>query len=366
MAGRAYIPVIIGTLVSNLKDQRPFVSVKTADQESANTVFEKGQQKFKIQDYHLADSLFRIAKDLDALRFRAPQKMNPIIKELAAKYNCGIVNIDSAFNAYSPERIVGNNLLVDHLHPTLEGYFLIGRLYFEGMKKLNFLPLAPYKNISDFVQDSMVTANFSFSRLDSVIASLSLIGLLNDWPFVDNPNFSFLNELDLRNKIDSIAYNIALKNQNWERGHRQAAEWYLVNGKYSNFAHEMMVLTSQYRFKLSYYDFASAELINAKEYGLAYPFLLNRYKESPDAFTSKWLGNICLNRGKVDIAIKYLTQSIKQDDSDAQVLYNLTGAYIKKENYKSALESIEICIKINPEFPNAKSLKIQLTEILRQ
>jgi tetratricopeptide (TPR) repeat protein len=366
MAGEDDIPVIIGTLVSNLKDQKPFVSVKTSHQESANTIFEKGQEKFKQQDYHSADSLFRIAKDLDALRFRAPEKINSIIKELASKYKCGIVNLDSTFNAESPDGIVGNNLLVDHLHPTLSGYFLMGKTYFDMMNKLNYLPPSTSQIIFAAEQDSIVVSNFAFSTLDSVIANIRLVGLLNDWPFVDDPDFSFLQDFALKNRIDSIAYGIAVGNKNWEIGHREAAQWYLTKQDYLNFAKEMKVLTSQYPFKLSFYDQASVELLNVKEYDLAYPFLLNRHKDSPDAFTAKWLGNICLNRGKIDKAINYLKQSITQDDSDAQVYYNLTGAYIKIDEYKRALESIELCIKINPEFPNAKSLQIQLTEIIGQ
>lgn len=366
LADDADIPIIIGTLVSNLKDQKPFISVNSTKQESANTLFEKGQQKFKLNEYHSADSLFRIAKDLDALRFRAPEKMNSIIKELAAKYNCGLVKIDSVFNASSPGGIVGNNLLVDHLHPTLEGYHLIGRLYFNVMKRLNYLPQLPTVNVSDSEQDSIVISNFAFSKLDSIVADIRLLGLLNDWPFVDNPDFSFLNDLALKTRIDSIAYGIAVKNKNWEVGHREAAQWYLTKKDYLNFAKEMKVLTSQYPFKLSFYDQASKELLNVKKYDLAFPFLLKRYKEKTDAFTTKWIGNIWLNRGKVDTAIEYLKQSIAQDDSDAQVFYNLTGAYIKKENYKSALECLDKCIKINPEFPNAISLKLKLTKILEQ
>jgi Tfp pilus assembly protein PilF len=41
----------------------------------------------------------------------------------------------------------------------------------------------------------------------------------------------------------------------------------------------------------------------------------------------------------------------------------LTGAYIQKEDYKNALESIKKCLSIKPDFPNAQSLKAQLTEI---
>jgi len=360
------IPVIIGTLISNLKDQHPFESVKTSEQELAETIFTRAQQKFNQQDYHSADSLFRIAKDLDALRFRAPEKMNSIIKELAQKFKCDIVNLDSVFSAESTDGIVGNNLLIDHLHPKLSGYFLMGKIYFEEMKILGYLPKQNPEKFLDTEVDSLVISNFPYSRLDSVVSDIRLLGLLNDWPFVKNPDFSWLNDLDLKDMVDSLAYSIAVENKNWEIGHRQAAEWYLAKSNYSRFADEMKVLTSQYPFKLSYYDYASAELINAKEYDLAYQFLYKRYKESPDAFSSKWLGNINLNRKEVDHAIKYLAQSIKLDNTDAQTFFNLSGAYIQKEEIKVALEFLEKCIEINPEFPNAKSLKVQLTEILKQ
>ncbi len=366
MAKESNIPVIIGTLVSNLKDQPPFVSEKYSDQESADSIYYRGQYQLNQKNFTLADSLLRVAKDLDALRFRAPEKINSIIKDFALKYKCAVVNLDSAFNKISPVGIVGNNLLVDHLHPTLSGYLLMGRIYFEEMKGLGYLPKARPEKFQDAKLDSLVISNFAFSRLDSVVSEIRLTGLLNDWPFVDNPNFSFLNNLDLKDGIDSLAYKIAIENLNWEIGHKQAAEWYLAKEDYLTFAKEMNVLTSQYPFKLSFYDQASVELLNVKEYDLAYPFLLNRYKESPDAFTSKWLGNIYLYRGKVDEAIKYFKQSIIIDSSDAQVFYNLAGAYIQKEEFNAALEYLEKCIKINPEFPKAKNLKIQLIEILRQ
>ncbi len=366
MAKESNIPVIIGTLVSNLKDQPPFVSEKNSNQESADSIYYRGQYQLNQKNFKLADSLLRVAKDLDALRFRAPEKVNSIIKDFALKYKCAVVNLDSAFNKISPVGIVGNNLLVDHLHPTLSGYLLMGRIYFEEMKGLGYLPKARPEKFQDAKLDSLVISNFAFSRLDSVVSEIRLTGLLNDWPFVDNPNFSFLNNLDLKDGIDSLAYKIAIENLNWEIGHKQAAEWYLAKEDYLTFAKEMNVLTSQYPFKLSFYDQASVELLNVKEYDLAYPFLLNRYKDSPDAFTSKWLGNIYLNRGKVDGAIKYFKQSIMIDSSDAHIFYNLAGAHIQKEEYNVASEFLEKCIKINPEFPNAKALKEQLTEILKQ
>ena len=366
MTHEAKIPVLVGTLVSNLKDQKPFVSISNSRFEPADTIYHKAENQLKLNNLKSADSLFRYAKDLDALRFRAPEEINSIIKKLAAKFNCGFVNIDSVFNKSSPDGIVGNNLIADHLHPSLSGYLLMGKMYFEGMEKNGFLPDGIRLQIPENEQDSLVRNNFAFSHLDSAISTIRLEGLLNDWPFIEKPDFSFLKELELKDKIDSIAFEVAVENFNWEKAHREAAESYFSRKDYDNFAKEMRVIVSQYPFKLTDYDFAASQLISVKEYDLAFNFLLKRYKESPDAFTTKWLGNISINRGKFDDAIRYLIESAKFDNSDAQVYYNLAGAFIQKEEFDNALESIEKCIKINPEFPNAKRLKSQLTELLEQ
>lgn len=364
MTKQANVPVVIGTVVSNLKDRRPFISVGTNAIDTADSVYIRARYQLKAGNIKIADSLFRFTKDLDALRFRAPEKINEIIKQLALKYNCGLVDVDSAFNANSPDGVVGNNLIVDHLHPSLSGYLLMGKIYFEAMERNGFLPDDKKLQITVNQQDSIVTHNFAFSRLDSSISNIRLIGLLNDWPFVDKPDLSFIKKLKLNDKIDSIAYKIAVENMNWEKGHKEAAEYYLSKKDFLNFAKEFQVIVTQYPFKLSDYDYAASQLINFKEYDLAYTFLSRRYKETPDAFSAKWLGNINLNRGKVDEAIKYLSASIDYNKNDAQIYYNLAGAYIQREDYTNALESIKKCLSLKPDFPNAQNLKVQLTEIL--
>ena len=199
------IPVILGTVVSNLKDQKPFISIENERYESADTVYWRAQKYFTGNNLYIADSLFRFAKDLDALRFRAPEKINTVIKKLARKHNCVLVNVDSVFKSSSPDGIVGSNLIVDHLHPSLAGYLLMGKIYFEAIQKNGFLPNEEPMEISNAQQDSIVITNFPFSRLDSNISEIRLLGLLNDWPFKDSPDFSFLKNLQLHDKIDSIA-----------------------------------------------------------------------------------------------------------------------------------------------------------------
>ncbi len=80
------IPVIIGTLVSNIKDQKPFIST-TFDGSSANNYYELGLKKIKENNYKVADSLMKYAKELDGLRFRAPEEFNKIIIQTSKKFN---------------------------------------------------------------------------------------------------------------------------------------------------------------------------------------------------------------------------------------------------------------------------------------
>lgn len=361
MAKRYSVPVILGTLTNNLKDQPPFVSVSSHNFPTAGKVFESAKTELSVGNIRTADSLFRLAKDLDALRFRASDKMNRVINRLGREYSYPVVQVDSAFNAVSPDGIVGNNLMTDHLHPTLEGYHLMGRLYFDEMRRTNSLPKGEPIKMTEKEQDSLTLRNFKFSKLDSVVAAYRLILLKNDWPFVDKLNVQNLSVLIKPNDfIEKKAYELVDDQITWELAQRKTAGWYLSKGDYSAFQNQMEVLISQYPIVVEYYDFTANELLKVQKYDEAYKFLYMRYKIKPDAYSTKWLGIIDLSKNKADSAIKYLEESLSFDKNDAQVLYNISGAYSYKKEYQKALDAIEKCLRIDTQFPNASQLQSQL------
>ena len=124
------VPVIVSTLSSNLKDQKPFVSVNDSIYPSANYVFEEALEELNLNNYDSAKTFFIRAKDLDALRFRAPEEINNVIINLCNEFNFPYVRSDSLLNLKSEDGIVGDNLMTDHLHPNVRGYQLIGNLFF--------------------------------------------------------------------------------------------------------------------------------------------------------------------------------------------------------------------------------------------
>ncbi|PIO49011.1 MAG: hypothetical protein CMR00_01295 [[Chlorobium] sp. 445] len=119
------VPVVLGTLVSNCKDLPPFVSLN--EEPNAEALFKSATEKLRAGDSLEARSLFLRAKDLDALRFRAPEAMNDLIRRLAAEHGAVVAEIQAEFERRSPYGIIGNNLMCDHLHPTAEGYQLMGK-----------------------------------------------------------------------------------------------------------------------------------------------------------------------------------------------------------------------------------------------
>ena len=361
------VPVIIGELVSNLKDQKPFISIPIENYPTANQVFVEATNRFNDQSYKQADSLYRLAKDLDALKFRATEKFNSIIKELATEFDLKYVKTDSIFCAASPNGIIGDNLMTDHLHPNMEGYLLLGEAYYDAMIENNFLPKNQKAVLPISVQDSLTRINFVFSDLDSLIGNSRIILLKNDWPFIAKSKIKSRDVLfQPKNYLDSVNQQVVMDNKvSWANAHLLAAENYLKHDDINNFLKHMDILIYQYPIIVEYYDRTSLILIQKQLYDLALKYLSGRYKIEPSDYSAKWIGNIALFKGDIDTAINYLNKSAQLNAKDAQVFYNLAGAYSKKKEYTSALNSIDRCLGVNPNYPNAENLKMQLSQAVR-
>ena len=358
------VPVILSTLSCNLRDQSPFISLKSQNFPQAINVYNDAVAK--LSDSSEAIKLFKYAKDLDGLRFRAPERINEIIIAFAKKYNYPVVFVDSIFNSLSPFGITGNNIMTDHLHPTFEGYKIIGKSFFDIMSKNKLLPKQNQIEINISMIDSLAYAETFISDLDSVISKYRIIVLKNDWPFSEPKSVIHMLKLfNQQNFIDSIAVKVLDNRYSWERAHREAAEYYVKRKDYKNFSKELKILINQYPFVKEYYFFATEQLLTAKRYDEAYPFLTKGQKRFPGAFFAKWLGIIDLSQEKIESAIEYLNESTNYSRNDAQVFYNLAGAYSKKRMFNEAKNAIEICLSINPKYPNANSIKSQLDNILK-
>ncbi len=361
------IPVIMGNLTCNLLDQKPFISDKSGKTASAMLVYKKAEEKLAQGNITEAKKLFIKAKDLDILRFRAPEQINNLISELGKEYKIPVVNIDSGFCAISKYGVPGDDLMTDHLHPTIGGYNFMGKLYFDQMVKSNYLPAKYSANITMDEQDKFALSKLKFSHLDSLISRYRITILKCDWPYIEKqlPLPEVLNKFNIRNYLDSLSLYVIDSKMTWEKAHRSAAAWYLAHGRTEDFIYEMDLLIDVYPIITEYYQLTYNQLLKIKAFDKAYYYLEKEHQITPNAFNTKWLGIIDLSQNRIENCIKYLEESLGFNNSDAQILYNLAGAYAKHNNLNKALIKVNQCVSVNPNFPGALQLQAQLKAIAR-
>lgn len=360
------IPVIIGSLASNLK-QKPFVSVTEEKENSAEILFEKAKNLLSNKDTTRAKELFIKAKDADALRFRAPSDINSVIERSANKYNAVLIDIDSVLSANTDDGIVGYNLMVDHLHPNVEGYTLIGKAFFDKIKESGYMPGEPTVPYTDEVQVKMMARRFPYTELDSVISDLKIRRLVGSHPFVPEgqPNM-LLRGFKMDTLIDSVAVEVAEQRISWQGGHKKIAEYYYKNRQYDKFAKEADAIIKNRPYDELNYVFIVSHLINVNRYNQALPYLYKLHKLNANDYTTKWLGAVYLEKKQYSQAVKYLEESVEYNDKDAQVYYNLSGAYYLTNQLDKAIEAINKCLELKPNYPNAGNFKQGLIGLKEQ
>lgn len=173
------IPVFLSILVSNEKDQHPFISSREPSA-NAEDAFKKGSLLYASRDYPAAKKQFVEAKELDLLRFRAPDTINKIITGLSAKYNnVHLVDTREIFEMHSPHQVLGNETLLEHVHPNLYGYALLSDAFYQSIQQAKLIKATagPEMSFEDLLKRMPVT------RIDSLYGAYTIMMLKSGWPF---------------------------------------------------------------------------------------------------------------------------------------------------------------------------------------
>ncbi len=182
MAQRKNVPVIISELISNVRDLEPFCSVSANNTPPAQEIYNEGKQSELNGQYEKAKECYYRAKDLDCVRFRASEEINEIIRDLAVQYHSYLLPMEKYFEQASPNKLIGRNLLTEHVHPNIKGYFLMADAFFD---KLAESKLLGEKVNPVYYKDSVYyQKNWGYTELDSLVGihkinSLNAIGPLN-------------------------------------------------------------------------------------------------------------------------------------------------------------------------------------------
>jgi hypothetical protein len=133
------VPVFIGSLASNIRDQPPFPAPGNRGPSRAEGAFLDARQALRAGDFGRARSLYERARDLDVVRFRAPSAFNTVIRRVASATGATYVPVAERAAERTLSGAPGEDLFLEHVHPNRDGYALIASAFFEALRDARFL-----------------------------------------------------------------------------------------------------------------------------------------------------------------------------------------------------------------------------------
>jgi len=303
------IPVFISTLVANLKDLRPFVTDSSNRGITADQYFVAGKLSYHAGESTNASRDFMRAKELDLLRFRAPEAIDSAIRQLPSKFNnVHLVDSRALFESNEPHHIIGNETLLEHVHPNLFGYALLSDAYYQSLKK--------YKIIDpDTTQEmpfSQLLTKMPITKVDSLNGAYQILRLRAGWPFNEKIPFSF----KIGNSLDEqIAGPLSVNRINW-----------------------MTAMNQLFQQSMAHHDKVTA-LKAAEAVSLENPSNTTYYIYS---------ARLNYELGNMEESAYYFKRCFMQDPTDQNAM-NLSIFYIKTEQPDSALKWANLCLQKNPD-----------------
>jgi lysophospholipase L1-like esterase len=357
----AKIPVFIGSLTSNLRDQAPFRSLTTDSLPPADAVFREARQALGRQE-RTARAMFERARDLDGLRFRAPSEFNAIIRTLASETGAHYVPVDEAFASSATDGIPGSDLFWEHLHPNQTGYHLIGKTFFEAIARTGYLgrPAAEERLRSwpAYYEEMALTdfdRRFAWHQIQSVITS---------WPFVARHDAAgYPMNYRPSDAADSAAFGVAIRRASWPSAKFSLAGHYRELGELQKAYAEYRGLIRDQPENATVRVYAADVFMAVSNFDGARILLEQAYTIEPSAFTSYALGHLEVEVGHADRAVQLLEQAQRFQADIPMVLYDLSRAFALRGDGARARSTAERLAAVQPDFDHLEQLRAQLSKL---
>ena len=373
---QAGVPVYLGTLVANERDHRPFLTVfqdgtdeaawqaeidrglaagKGGDFGASVAAFEAATRRdtlaadgffFLGRAYEAAGrqaearAAYAAASDRDALRFRAPSAFNGVIRALAARHGAHVVEVQEAFHEHAGGEAVGRSLMLEHLHPTLDGYAVMADAFYDALVGGGALgPDAVPVTDAEWAGERLVTP------LDSLAGYARVASLMQNWPFRPGEAIPFALDLSATGPLeDRLAERLVADDIPWAEAVDLLGADYERRGLAAEALRLRFAVVQEYPYAPEPYVQAGNLMLrigqatgDAGRTAAArsfYEAALDR--DSTDAALTGLLGALRLEAGEREAATTLLERAHRLDPSLPQVLYNLAGAYAQAARYADA------------------------------
>ncbi|MFT4548594.1 MAG: tetratricopeptide (TPR) repeat protein [Verrucomicrobiales bacterium] len=118
------------------------------DDQYADLHYLRAQALDALQRYDDAKLAYQRALDEDVCPLRALSPMPSIVREVAQQREVPLVDFVTQVNAASPQGIPGEEMFLDHVHPTINGHRMLALEIIEEMARQDYLELGPDWNQS--------------------------------------------------------------------------------------------------------------------------------------------------------------------------------------------------------------------------
>ena len=405
-AQQGNVPILFSTLVSNLRDQSPLVSafdeatsnnqklrwqqlINEGDSATSRsewqTAIDRFQEASRVDTQHAlaffklgkaclasgrfdaAKGAFIQAKDRDALRFRATEEFQNVLISTCAEHNVPIARVDSSFASESPNGIIGDELILEHLHPNIRGYFLMAKIFAQAMKENALVAPSDEWETGSAISDSALMEQSTVSEFDETVGRLKVEFLKRRWPFNTGPtNYEFV----AANPVESIAFRYVQQGIAWSDARYKLAEVYADNKRFDLARKECLavakVIPFSYNPLLRVADYYRMEG-KRQEAKLAYEHCI-AVEDNPYAHIK--LGLSYLEEENPGMAAKELETSFVLNAKSGERLsveassaarYLLGVAYAKSGMLEKAKAELNRAIAINPNNTDAQDVLRQLS-----
>jgi len=409
--------VVVSTVGTNLKESAPFASVPSAhlpdDQaEAFTTVFDEGVRLETAKDFAaaiehyrraaaidsgVADLHFRmgrcllatgkpaeareqfiLARDLDALRFRADSRINEAIRAQAGREAEGVylVDVEHAFDRASGG-IPGENLLYEHVHMNFAGNYELARAVFEQVTHI--LPdwATSQGSAGAVLAKQACMERLAFGDWKRLKALEIIYRIMQDPPFSDQFDRAERNER-MRRQLEKLhkhfqsdgvketmaVFRRALEHSDDVELHRDFAEFLLRFGEYAEaVGHLQKVVREEPRFANGYLKLALAWKSLGK-YEQALALCADAARLDPEhADADNLRGAVFMEMGKLPEAVASFRQAVKINPHDDKAHFNLGLALATNGQLDLAIAAYDEALRITPK--NA-SAHLKLAEVHAQ
>ena len=396
-----HIPVVLSTLASNLKDQDPLVSMfseNTSDQtkHEFQEDLNKGRSFEKTDSLHQAAQEFRQAialdtmqadahmalavcldrmgdsvgakseyvkaRDYDGLRFRATSDFNTMIRSLCANSNVPLADAEKTFDQNSPENITGHTLILEHLHPNFDGYFLLAKTFFQTIVDNDVLVPKSAWAWNNQLTDEQFKEKSGVTRFDLEVANYRIFNLMHHWPFVKNDRAYA--PYPVKDRVSEIAVQYSTSRIGWSVARLNLGEWFDKQGDFKDARNEYYALSKimwYYYLPFMHLGDMYRELNDTVHAEEAYKQSLAN-EETP--FVHVRMGMLYYTEHRTTEAIQQFEavfqserfESALNASDQSLARYFLAGSYLAANNTSKAIENLRIAIQLDPKNNDAKRM----------